>query len=83
MPKVKLTIVKSDCRCGYVSEGETFIIEDLCPPLCMELWHEIYPYVFALRNGAELDYGSTRAKCFDAKCPDGGRVLIHGETIED
>ncbi len=58
-------------------------MEDLCPPLCHELWNTIYPCVYALRNGAELDCGEGRAKMFDAKCPDGGRVQIHGEAMED
>ena len=83
MSKVKLTITKSSCRCGYFSEGQEFVIEDLCPPLCHELWNIIYPYVFALQNGADLDHGDVRAKMFDAKCPDEGRVHIHGEVIQD
>lgn len=83
MPKVKLTVTESRCRCGYVKKGQDFIVEDLCPPLCHELWNSIYPSVYALRNGADLDYGTARAKCFDAQCPDEGRVRIHGETIED
>lgn len=83
MPKVKITVIQSDCRCGYFWEGQEFIVEDLCPPLCHELWNSVYPSVYALRNGAELDYGSIRAKCFDAKCPDEGRVWIHGEAIGD
>ena len=36
---------------------ERFIVEDLCPPLCHELWNSIYPSVYALQNGASLDYG--------------------------
>ena len=82
MPKVKLTVTESRCRCGYVQEGQEFIVDDLCPPLCHELWNILYPYVFALKNGAELDYGSRRAKEFDAECPDEGRVRIHGEVIK-
>ena len=39
------------------------------------------PYVFALQNGANLDHGSSRAKVFDAKCPDEGRVCIRGEIV--
>ena len=35
------------------------------------------------KTGAELDYGNTRAKMFDIKCPDEGRVCIHGEILED
>ena len=81
MAKVKLTITESKCRCGYFSKGQEFIIEDLCPPLCHELWNVIYPYVFALQNGANLDHGSSRAKVFDAKCPDEGRVCIRGEIV--
>ena len=83
MSKVKLTIMESKCRCGYFKEGQTFLVEDLCPPLCHELWNNIYPYVFALRNGAPLDYGHNCSKVFDAKCPDEGRVCIHGEVVED
>lgn len=82
MVKVKLTITHSECRCGYVHEGQTFLVEDLCPPLCHELWNTIYPYVYALRNGASLDCGNTRTFSFNAKCPDEGRVWIHGETVE-
>ena len=39
--------------------------------------------IYALQNGAALDYGNVRAKMFDAKCPDECRVCIHGEIIED
>ena len=63
-------------------KGQEFIVEDLCPPLCHELWNNIYPSVYALQNGASLDYGEGRAKVFDAKCPDEGRVCIHGEVID-
>lgn len=83
MPKVKLTITGSRCRGGYFRQGQEFIVGDLCPPLCHELWHQIYPLVYALQNGADLDYGSARAKMFDAECPDECRVRIHGEVIED
>ncbi len=40
-------------------------------------------FVYALLNGAELDYGDGRVKEFDAKCPDGGRVCIHGEVVDE
>ena len=83
MPKVKLTVTESRCRCGIVQKGQFFIVEDICPPLCHELWNCIYPSVYALLNGAALDYGEKRAKQFDAKCPDEGRVILHGEVIED
>ena len=32
MPKVKLTITESKCRCGYFKKEQEFIVEDLCPP---------------------------------------------------
>ena len=83
MPKVRLTILGSRCTGDYFEKGQEFIVEDLCPPLCHELWNSIYPLVYALQNGALLDYGQTRAKMFDAGCPDGGRVRIHGEVVED
>ena len=82
MTKVKLTITESNCREGYCKKGDEFIVEDLCPPLCHELWNSIYPSVYALRNGADLDHGGRRARAFDARCPDGGRVCVHGEGIE-
>ena len=82
MAKVKLTIVESKCRGGYHKDGDIFVVDDLCPPLCHELWNTIYPLVYALQNGAELDYGNIRAKVFDAKCPDGGKVSIHGEIMD-
>lgn len=57
-------------------------MDHLCPPLSHELWHVMYPYVRALCNGGDLDHGDIRAKKFDVKCPDGGRVCVHGEAIE-
>ena len=80
--KVKITVISSKCRGGYVKAGDTFLVDDLCPPLCHELWNVIYPSVYALKNGGSLDYGDTRAKCFDAVCPDECRVRIHGEAAE-
>lgn len=82
MSKVLLTITESRCRCGYFKAGQTFLVDDLCPPLCHELWNNIYPAVYALKNGGELDRGESRARCFDAVCPDEGRVRIHGEAVE-
>lgn len=83
MPKVRLTVTASRCRCGLCRAGDTFLVEDLCPPLCHELWNNIYPQVYVLRNGGLLDCGEERAAHFDAVCPDGGRVQIHGEAVED
>ena len=80
--KVRLTITESRCRCGYFRKGQEFLVEDLCPPLCHELWNVIYPYVFALQNGAALDHGEERVFFFEASCPDGGRVKIRGERID-
>ena len=83
MAKVKLTVTESACRCGYHNQGDTFTVEDICPPVCAELWHTAYPYVFALQNGGTLDCGETQSKSFDIACPDGGRVRLHGEITED
>lgn len=82
MAKVELTITESKCRCGYFKKGEKFIVDGLCPPLCHELWNSIYPSVYVLINGGDFDYGDKRAKVFDSKCPDSGRVEIHGEVSE-
>lgn len=82
MKKVKLTITQANCRSGHFNVGDVFIVEDLCPPVCHELWNIIYPYVFALQNGALLDSGDAKASSFEAVCPDGARVRIHGELID-
>lgn len=83
MPKVKLTVVSSSCRSGYHKAGDTFLVEDLCPPICHELWNNLYPWVFALRNGARLETGDEMTCGFDVCCPDGGRVWVHGEVIQE
>ena len=83
MRKVKLTVTCANCRCGYHNTGDSFIVEDICPPLCHELWNSIYPSVYTLLNDGLLDCGEKRAAYFDAKCPDGGRVCIHGEVISE
>lgn len=81
--KVKLTIVESKCRSGYFKEGQEFIVEDLCPPICHELWQGIYPSVYTLLNNGDLDYGNVREKRFTYRCPDQGRVLIKGEVVPE
>ena len=83
MAKVKVTILESRCRGGYCKAGDEYIIEDLCPPLCHELWNCIYPFVYTLQNGGNLDYKNGKANKFDFKCPDEERVIIHGERIEE
>lgn len=81
--KVKLTILESECRGNYHKKGDTYIIEDTCPPICHELWNSIYPSIYTLLNNGDLDYGNIRAKKFQMRCPDNGRVLIQGETVDD
>jgi uncharacterized repeat protein (TIGR04076 family) len=81
MRKVRITVLESHCRDGLCAAGDTFTVENVCPPLCHELWSVIYPQVFALQNGAELDHGDERATFFEACCPDGGRVRIRAEAI--
>ena len=83
MRKVRLTVTQSRCRCGLMKEGQTSLVGDACPPVCHELWNTAYPYVFALQGGADLDAGDGRASCFEAACPDGQRVRIRGEAVED
>ena len=58
-----MSIPKSKCRFGFFKEGQEFIVDDLCPPLCHELWNNIYPSVYGLKNGATLDYGMEEQKC--------------------
>ena len=83
MRKVRLTVTESACRCAYHQTGDSFVVGDLCPPLCHELWNVVYPSVFALQNGGTLDCGDAKATSFTAQCPDGGRVKIRGELLED
>ena len=84
MAKVKLTIIESRCRSGFHKKGQEFIIDEtICPPICMELWHCAYPYVWTLLNGGILDDGDIKSKSFDIICPDEGRVHMHGEVIEE
>lgn len=83
MANVKLTVVESKCRNGYCKKGDNYIVDDLCPPICHELWNCMYPLIYALKNGADLDYREMRSPQFDVKCPDDGRVLVHGERIEN
>lgn len=81
--KVKLTIIESKCRGNYHKAGDIYLVEDICPPICHELWQIIYPSVYVLLNNGDLDYGNIKAKAFQMHCPDGGRVLIRGEVIEN
>jgi uncharacterized repeat protein (TIGR04076 family) len=83
MPKVKLTITGSNCRCGYHKINDSYIVEDLCPPICHDLWNSIYPSIYVLLNGGTLDYGNTKEKMFEMKCPDNGRVIIHGAILDE
>lgn len=82
MSKVRVTVIESKCRSGYFNVGDEYVVGDLCPPLCHELWYCMYPFVYTLLNGGTLDYGNTKAPMFDLKCPDEGRVIVHGERIE-
>ncbi|NLW71261.1 MAG: TIGR04076 family protein [Eubacteriaceae bacterium] len=82
MARVKLTVLESNCRGGYCKKGDVYHVEDLCPPICHELWNYIYPSLYALQNGARLDCGEGRAKAFVVRCPDGGRVVVRGEAEE-
>lgn len=84
--KIKLAIKNSSCRSGFHVVGDEYIINEdctVCPPICMELWHYAYPYVWTLLNGGILDDGDIKSKSFDIICPDEGRVLLHGEVIEE
>lgn len=81
--KVKLTVLESKCRGNYHKTGDSYIVEDICPPICHELWQGIYPSIYVLLNNGDLDYRKIRAKEFQHRCPDNGRVLIKGEIIED
>ena len=84
MAKVKLIITESNCRSRFHQKGQEYIIDEtICPPICMELWGYAFPYVWTLINGGELDVGVEKTKSFDIVCPDGGRVKMHGEVIEE
>jgi len=80
--KVKLEVIESSCRSGYHKKGDSFLVKEICPPICQELWHIIYPNLFVLQNGGSLDYGDSKAKRFRVKCPDNERVVIEGYIVE-
>ena len=82
MAKVKLIVTESRCRSGCCRAGDIFLVEDVCPPVCHELWNSIYPSVYALLSGGTLDRGQERVRYFEAACPDGGRVRVHGEVVD-
>ncbi len=82
MGKVRITVLESKCRCGYHKKGDIYEVEDICPPICHELWQNIYPSVYTLLNGGDLDFGDERRMMFQLSCPDGGRVKVKGEVIE-
>lgn len=83
MPSVKLTILESRCRAGIHRKGQEFLVADVCPPVCHELWQCIYPQVYALYNGAQLDCGKEKGRWFSMRCPDEGRVLAKGELVDE
>ena len=83
MARVKLTVIESRCRDGLCRAGDEYTVEGVCPPLCHELWSCIYPQVFALLCGGELDGGEGKARSFEAGCPDGARVRVRGELLPD
>ena len=64
-----------------MQKGEEYIVEDLCPPICHELWNSMYPMVYTLLNGGDLDFGTDPSAQFDIKCPEVERVWIHREHI--
>lgn len=85
--KVIITVSESKCRSGLHKAGQVFRIDEenpICPPMCVELWHYAYPYVWALLNGAEDDRpdGSRGAEA-TVVCPDEGRVRLRIEAIRD
>jgi len=85
--KVKITVTESRCRSGFHRKGDEFIIDEdrtICPPMCVELWHYAYPYVWNLLNGGVDDTPEGRKATYtDVVCPDQQRVKLHIEVIED
>lgn len=73
MAKVKLTITKNNCTCGYYEDNQEFIIGDLCPPICSDVWYEMYPVILALQKDG-IYKGKTE---FDFDCKTEGKVGIH------
>ncbi len=83
--KVKLTITESICRSGFHKQGDEYIIDEdktICPPICMELWHHAYPYIWTLINDGNLDDENLKSKSMDIICPDEGKVHLHIEVVE-
>lgn len=82
MSRIKITVVESKCRSGYHKK-------------VIVLSQKIYAHLFVMNCGIVLirrsmlyrtgnfNYGNGKASAFDVKCPDGGRVTIHGILIDD
>ena len=81
--RMKLTVIRSECRGGLHSEGEEYVIGEVCPPICHELWNNIYPMLYAAGCGADIESGEGYSSAFTASCPDGGRVTVKCERIDD
>ena len=65
----------------YDSVGDTSLINIWIATRQSQIRGLIYPFIYTLQNGADLDYGNIKAPMFDMKCPDDGRVIVHGERI--
>lgn len=63
---------------AVIKKGQEFVSEDLCPPLCRELWNGICPLVYALLNRAVIRYRNVHTKTPESEYPDEGRESIHG-----
>ena len=83
MCSVKLTILESRCRSGIHQEGQEYLVDGICPPVCHELWQCIYPQVYALQNGGSLASQERHGDWFSMACPDNGRVLVMVRTFDD
>jgi len=83
MSKVKIIIKQTKCRCNYFKEGEVFMIDDKCAPICHELWHAMYPFIYVLLNNGLLDYGDQKTTKSTIRCPDNGRVVAEISKVED
>ena len=84
MARIKITVVSGACRDGFYAEGDSWVCEGVCPPLCYELAQRILQYLYCLENGGTIDGD----KFFTVTCPDCGtpsgapHVVIRGEVIE-
>ena len=79
MSKVLLTVTQSRCRCGYSKAGDTFAVEDLCPPICHELWNNLR-LCMRYKTGRHWTMGTAKRDALTQCVPTGAEYMFTGKS---